>query len=281
MSHPVYHIAALLLLVAWSALARAEADHAKPAPHRHAFVLEAPFTGVDEAYLTQHFDEDVVKAYQTMVTWFRDADIENVYHQDPGEYSWADVIALYDRHTPCAKVTAHGQRFVDSGEYTHASEIVPGLWIGSACAAADPLWLEDHNIGLVVSVAREHDRTRLPSLLRTVLEHRHYPLDDGVVEEPAEFLALLDEAAASLDTWRRAHPRQAVLVHCNLGISRSTSLVARYLAHALNVSTRRAIGLIQVQRPIAAPHRALRAALGADADATEADDTTHGEQIEL
>lgn len=246
----------------------------KPAPAAARFAappspiptpaLHPPLQAIDEGYVQRHYPAGSSPAYRALSAAFEGESPLMEMLRSSNAYSWEDVLWLYDWHTPCGRVARHGARFVaeEGYAYTHASEVLPGLWIGSACAAADPLWLADRQIGLVVNAASEHGHTLLPTAWRDRVDYHKVQLEDRWVYTARQFLDDLDTAVAVLDAWRQAHPGGAVLVHCNLGISRSTSVVLRYLQRTHGLSVGEALALVQRARPFARPNRKFQDALG-------------------
>lgn len=224
-----------------------------------------PFHAVTTGYLQRHYPMDSSSdAYRALVVAFEGENPFMEWVRSGSVYSWDDVLWLYEWHTPCARVERTARRFANAEgfAYSHASEVLPGLWIGSACAAADPLWLADRQIGFVLNAAREHERSLLPAAWRERVDYHKVQLEDRWVYTTRQFLDDLDAAVARLSAWRRAHPDGSVLVHCNLGISRSTSVVLRYLQRVHGMSVGEALALVQRARPFARPNQKFQSALG-------------------
>ncbi|WP_051304851.1 phosphatase PAP2/dual specificity phosphatase family protein [Chitinilyticum litopenaei] len=95
-----------------------------------------------------------------------------------------------------------------------AEEIVPGLWVGPITAARET------RFAAVLDLTAEY-----PRLAHADCAYRQYPLLDLLAPAPHE----LREAASLLDALVQAHPGQPVLVHCALGLSRSSAVAAAWL----------------------------------------------------
>ena len=113
------------------------------------------------------------------------------------------------------------------------------LYLGNALAA-DPA---------------EHDRTFDYVLSATAdsgpLTTHHRPLDDGPGNPWSAF-------ESAIDTARRLYRRDgSVLIHCKLGISRSTTLVATTIAAEERMRFHDALAEVQDARPHAIPNPAL------------------------
>ena len=100
-----------------------------------------------------------------------------------------------------------------------------------------------------------HDRTFENVLSVTAdpspLATHHRPLVDG---DEATF----ERFRAAVDTARRLHDREGtLLVHCNAGISRSSTVIATTLAVAEERSLANGFEAVHEVRPIATPHPRL------------------------
>ncbi len=151
--------------------------------------------------------------------------------------------------TPEEVVECHAERYrrlQPKQPYDMADEILPGLWLGSVCAARDPAFLEKHNISIALSMASEWAFEGE----HHVTDFYHVPgLGDSIDEDfdDAKFAIGLGVRAVRL--MRRWRPSQVVLVFCNMGVSRSASVVMAYLIkEGLNVS------LVQEKRPVVQPN---------------------------
>lgn len=83
------------------------------------------------------------------------------------------------------------------------------------------------------------------------LTTHHHPLSDGPDNEWSAFEAAVDAA-------RELHGREgSLLVHCEAGISRSTTVLATTVAAEEGRHFVDALGLVQEARPHAVPHPAL------------------------
>jgi protein-tyrosine phosphatase len=83
------------------------------------------------------------------------------------------------------------------------------------------------------------------------LTTHHHPLDDGPDNDWSTFEAAVDTART---LYRRSG---SVLIHCNAGISRSSTLVATTLAAEEHRRFSDTLGIVHEARPHALPHPAL------------------------
>jgi protein-tyrosine phosphatase len=153
----------------------------------------------------------------------------------------------------CAKLRETGR---------DADEVEPGLWLGNVCAAVDADFLRAHNITAVMNMAREWDTLCtggdvqwlwLGWLLGQPWRHC-FPLDDT----SAQSAGMVQHRFAVAAHWIRHYHRErggAVLVHCNMGISRSAAAVIHYLmARDAHLTYQEALQRVKRARPIAQPN---------------------------
>jgi dual specificity phosphatase 12 len=144
-------------------------------------------------------------------------------------------------------------------EYRALDEIVPGLLLGNECAAAAAV-AGDLRVTALLTMSMEHDfGTDVPYHLVT---YRRLPLaDNDNGGRVAHVRASLDAAADFIHTHRRV-PGGRVLVHCQMGISRSTSAIIAYLLKYGGVASyNEALLLVRQRRYAAAPNDHFRAIL--------------------
>ncbi|KPV74954.1 uncharacterized protein RHOBADRAFT_53873, partial [Rhodotorula graminis WP1] len=125
-------------------------------------------------------------------------------------------------------------------------QVLPGLWIGDYTAASNHALLEEHGIACVVSSMRQ-EYTTAPGV-----SLHHVAVDD------TDKTNLLEHVVPTADFIDSALTKgESVLVHCQAGVSRSTTLVAAYLMlkHGLNVE--QALDKIRAVRPQVEPSEAF------------------------
>ncbi len=138
-----------------------------------------------------------------------------------------------------------------------ATEIIPGLFIGSRHMITDPTdWLKVQRIDLVISALTddEYDYYGIgaPDFTDGV---QWYPI--VVEDDPLEPIYLHFDTAHLLIKKALAEGKR-VLVHCAAGMSRSVTLVAAYLMIERGLTAAEAIGLIVRRREIANPNPGFR-----------------------
>lgn len=144
--------------------------------------------------------------------------------------------------------------------YNDADHIIDGVYLGNICAARNRSWLHVTGVQLVINVAEEWDdwiRAK-QQLGGGSIRYRSFPFDDVVSLDQEVAFALIDRVARLLLDESDLHCRYPILVHCNMGISRSASVVIRYLQLRYAMSYREALRLIRSKRSVATPNSLLR-----------------------
>jgi protein-tyrosine phosphatase len=142
--------------------------------------------------------------------------------------------------------------FWNGDSYTTANEIIPGLWVGSICAASDEQFLQTNNIGLVVSMAQEWPISGHMSGVNFI----HVPGLGDSNDEDQELVRSSFETASSLITeyMKRTSSEKSVLIYCNMGISRSVSAAIYHLMATRTGSFDDYLKLVQSKRQVARPN---------------------------
>ncbi|KAH9478381.1 Dual specificity protein phosphatase MPK-4 [Psilocybe cubensis] len=123
-------------------------------------------------------------------------------------------------------------------------EIIPGLWIGDLASALDVEELKSHSIFSILSAMRGR-----VTIHETFIRHQ-IKLDDTEDEDIlTHFLPSINFIQEELDKGR------GVLVHCQAGISRSSTIVAAYLMYSQKIDPNAALALIKQKRPNVEPNQ--------------------------
>ncbi|GAA5882496.1 hypothetical protein JCM16303_001764 [Sporobolomyces ruberrimus] len=121
-------------------------------------------------------------------------------------------------------------------------QVIDGLWIGDYQASQDANSLEQSGIGCIVSAMRqEYDAPGGVDMHRVAV-------DDTATTNIAEHFV---PTGNFIDAARQNG--QGVLVHCQAGVSRSTTLVAAYLMIKLGLNVEQAVDKIRSVRPQVEP----------------------------
>ena len=166
----------------------------------------------------------------------------------------------------CAKLRVRSRDWLPDGdteeEVRDADEVEAGLWLGNVCAATDTAFLQKHNITATVNMAREWDALctvgdaqRAWDFLKGRAPWRHcFPLDDVTSGQDVSMVQQRLGAASHWISHYRAKG-QSVLVHCNMGVSRSAAAVVYHmLARDARLTYERALGRVRQARAIARPN---------------------------
>ncbi|MEH6813641.1 MAG: dual specificity protein phosphatase [Motiliproteus sp.] len=122
--------------------------------------------------------------------------------------------------------------------------ITPQIALGSRMDAADPVLLEQFSIDAVLSM--EPVRLIQPVSCQMILQVKdRVPLPDMTIQHAVEFMH------------QQVTAGKRVLIHCQMGISRSPALLMAYLHQHQNLSLLQALQQIQRLRPQAEPHPVL------------------------
>jgi hypothetical protein len=127
--------------------------------------------------------------------------------------------------------------------HNNADEIIRGLWIGNAEAAADGEWLRTNGIQTVFNCTKT-----LPFHPSVPYQFR-VPVDDNL--QPAEIKNM--EMWAPEIAFKILHEYNAgrrILVHCHAGMQRSATAVAFFLLVLTGRPLIQVMYLIQSRRPI-------------------------------
>lgn len=119
-------------------------------------------------------------------------------------------------------------------------EVIPRLWIGDYASSQSLSTLLAHGISHIVAAMKQDYPVLHPSL--TV--HRIL-IDDS---PKTNIIAHFPASSNFIRTALASSPTTSVLVHCQAGISRSTTLVAAYLMEEQNLDVEQAVDLIRSVR---------------------------------
>lgn len=143
----------------------------------------------------------------------------------------------------------------DYDYYNDADSITNGLYLGNVCAAHNLTWLEKHHITLIVSIAREWPSYTCPDVQK--VKQISYTLDDSQYEVEENAKDILEKGSLLIKNHIDNNIGN-ILVHCNMGISRSTSLVIRYLQLRYpKQSYRKLLAIVKNKRRVVKPNNLL------------------------
>lgn len=131
-----------------------------------------------------------------------------------------------------------------AAEQAHASEIIPGLWIGDAQASQDAEFMRRNSIQAILNCTKD-----LP--VRFAVENMRIAVHDDLRTESVKRMCELLPHAGSFLYKNHVLDNRAVLVHCAAGIQRSATIAAYYLHTYFGYSMQDAIALVIAKRPVA------------------------------
>ncbi|OLY79579.1 Dual specificity protein phosphatase 9 [Smittium mucronatum] len=156
---------------------------------------------------------------------------------------------------------------------TYPSKIIKNLYLGSEVHAYDGKILLDLNIGYVLNVARHdtentklesdiffgHSKTNFKNDKYTEkqlkklknIEHKDYFWDhnqSNIINEFSSCFEFIDNAVSN---------NIPILVHCQLGVSRSATLIIAYIMHQKRISFNSAYSFVKLKSPKTSPNLSL------------------------
>ncbi|KDR80052.1 hypothetical protein GALMADRAFT_222955 [Galerina marginata CBS 339.88] len=123
-------------------------------------------------------------------------------------------------------------------------EIIPGLWIGDLQSALNVKNLKENGIFSILSAMRGRI-----TIHATFIRHQIQLDDTEDADVLTHLLPAIHFIQAELDKGR------GVLVHCQAGVSRSSTIVAAYLMHSRKIDPQAALELIKKARPFIDPNQ--------------------------
>lgn len=123
-------------------------------------------------------------------------------------------------------------------------EIIPGLWIGDLQCTKNVENLKAHGIFSILTAMRGRI-----TIHETFIRHQIQLDDTEDADVMTHFLPSIHFIQAELDKGR------GVLVHCQAGVSRSSTIVAAYLMYLKDIDPRTALELIKQARPAVEPNQ--------------------------
>lgn len=157
-----------------------------------------------------------------------------------------------------------------------ANEVIPGLYLGSVDSAVDVEQLRAHNVKLVVSFLNKAE----VHVVQKLVQERQYDDDvhwrwidvDDVIGThsrnamahalPSVYKTIRNVLIQPTNKSDKKTPRNAVLVHCWGGVSRSATAVTAFVARYKNIPISEALAIVERARPVATPNPTFMGVLG-------------------
>lgn len=139
-------------------------------------------------------------------------------------------------------------RMIKSNENEHINQILPRLYLGDDLAARNISILRDKHITHVLNLT-----TNIPNKFEPEITYLKITIFDFESQNISQYFS---EANEFISEALAKNENNAVLVHCNAGISRSASFVIAYLMKKCNYKTyREALAYVRKCRPVVSPNR--------------------------
>lgn len=173
----------------------------------------------------------------------------------------------------CKQIRERSQSWKPKSDdpYNDADHIIDNIYLGNVCAAHNESWLVEHKIGIVVNMALEWATKNISYTDDIIYISR--TLDDTTSQDGSESLDYLnsatDDLMVAIERVALSGGNNNVLVHCNMGISRSTSVVISYMQRKHAMSYDQAYRHIKERRPVARPNRLFERLLRGDGGSEE------------
>ncbi len=159
----------------------------------------------------------------------------------------------------CAEIRKRAEHWrpFSASPYNDADHIIDGIYLGNVCAAHNDSWLDEHGITMVISVAAEWNE--LPYRGERKIQFHYFELDDSVTEKFDKSTKVFDDIADIIHNENERSTDDeptAILVHCNMGISRSTSSLMAYGQKYLKPKLTRSqmLQFVKARRPVVKPN---------------------------
>ncbi|CAK91998.1 unnamed protein product (macronuclear) [Paramecium tetraurelia] len=134
------------------------------------------------------------------------------------------------------------------------SKMLGGLYLGNMEAASDPYTLSQYQIKAILTVCPQS----IPSSTKIKLNFYHQCMADD--EDSYQISKHFDETFRFIEASRKS---TNVLVHCQMGISRSAVIVLAYLVKKELMGAREALEYVEKRRSIIFPNNGFLRQLGA------------------
>jgi protein-tyrosine phosphatase len=135
--------------------------------------------------------------------------------------------------------------------YNNADLIIDKIYLGNIRAASNITWLIENNISVIFNLASEWDSMTYNN---NNIELLYFPLDDSNRLDMKDTRRFINKVTNKLIDTVIDNNMTNILVHCNMGISRSVTIVIRYLQMVYGMNYKEALNYIKNIRPIVKPN---------------------------
>jgi protein-tyrosine phosphatase len=151
------------------------------------------------------------------------------------------------------RVESEAWKPVGESTYNDADLIIDQIYLGNVCAAHNSTWLIEKNISAVFNIAVEWSDTRYEGVKLVSL-----PLDDLTSLDERETRRAINKVTHLLISYKEENANASILIHCNMGISRSATVLIRYLQLVHDMSYREALLYVKARRGVAKPNHLFK-----------------------
>jgi protein tyrosine phosphatase len=127
--------------------------------------------------------------------------------------------------------------------YNDADLIIDNIYLGNICAAHNLTWLNENNISFIINVASEWNEISYEGK-----NTYYFPFDDSINLDMKKTRQLINKVTNLLVNhviFIADNGISNILVHCNMGISRSGTILIRYLQMVYGMSFKEALKFIK------------------------------------
>lgn len=144
------------------------------------------------------------------------------------------------------------------------TEIIKNLYLGDLASLRDKDYLTEQNFDLILDVNYYYGLLQNPVKfhkeqgLFPKLELKHYPIEDTQTEDPFKHF---DSIYTDIETSMTNNKK--IYIHCQMGISRSPTIVIAYLMKKNQWNRNKALEFVKDKRPWIAPNNSFMKYLAA------------------
>lgn len=173
------------------------------------------------------------------------------------------LVFAYPTEHECDEIRQSGQaRLPSTVPYNDADEILPGVWLGNVCAATNSSFLKENNIRRVIDVTWHSDvdhprRVHVDKVEMQDGEQDVIYYTGDTIAHNLNSMSLIKNKLVDAESYIHActHPLcGGVLVHCRMGISRSSSIIIYHLMQHHRFSYDDALFVVKKMRPVVRPN---------------------------
>jgi protein-tyrosine phosphatase len=128
------------------------------------------------------------------------------------------------------------------------------IYLGNICAAHNLTWLNENNISIIINVASEWKEISYEGK-----DSYYFPFEDSInldMKKTRQLINTITNLLVNHVIFNNGISN--ILVHCNMGISRSATILIRYLQMVNGMNFKEALNYIKNKRPVVKPNRLFK-----------------------